>query len=748
MDYPVSLDLNEWYGFLLADPRESVRLTVLEEFAASGFPGAFFDLLTRIAAEDTSPACRERAASLIESGVRKDEAEHLAAGFEATPESLRELFAQASPSLRRALLKTAWNPPSQALLDLWRDHLLTESSPDIVATGLSLLTHGSDPRDVVLASTFLGSPSAEVVAAAVDLLFRHDREALKERLADLLAHSDPDIRFHAIRRLAAIDQQEALRFLNAAVEGNEPDSRRRAIRELALLPANATQPSFVRVLGLETQPLLLVIAGRALSEKPTLEMPPLIYDILLVSQGAKKHILNLILRQMVRSITEAGLLKEPAEAYLEQLRKELESRRADLAVSLAMRDLRHPDPDVRTLVLERLSPLARDPRIRKALKTRLKLETVPEIKTKVAAMLEEAPASTSSDQGGSNFSISTREQFAEQREGLFRLLGESADRPLVIRVLKLFQRFGDPCDAARLLPLLKRRNNDPSMVANLVKTIAHLDADAVETVINPLLRDENLAVKAVALEVLVTCDKEGALGHLVAMLSSPSAAVRRKGLSILPLFDGVSVEPLLLKVLSDDPDPDLQAQAGFLIASNPTEPGMKAVYRHTHPSGKPVGNEMSELWDTARPAAATFFGRPSETVDAWLALEIAREEAARAAESKAYAFPNVVGIQKKNDAEEERRLEDAWNVSSGQLMAMVGVFAAVFFLSVFLEDFIFGPSGTYRRSLSGTDQPSGKPAPGMIPQPSPGLPKAMGPGWKVLPGSWKAVGTTGTTRGP
>jgi hypothetical protein len=72
------------------------------------------------------------------------------------------------------------------------------------------------------------------------------------------------------------------------------------------------EPVFIKVLGLETQPYLLAMAGVALLSNPQVNLPPHIYDTLLLSRRP------LELRE---SMCQAR--QQPLEALQETLREML-----------------------------------------------------------------------------------------------------------------------------------------------------------------------------------------------------------------------------------------------------------------------------------------------------------------------------------------------------------------------------------------------------------------------------------------
>ncbi len=801
---PDTLDLHAWLEYALLSSDSCARALALEEIAEGNLTATFHDRLRACADSDPDVDCRERAADLLARDARQAEAQTLAAGFEATPRSLRALFDQAPIALRQALRSVIRGVPEPALLDLWRDTLLTEPEPEVAAVGLNLLARAGAASDAALGVALLSSEHAIVVTAAIDLLVALNQPGLSTHLRLSLHHPLPEVRFHAVRHLIDIDPESALRALNEAVTDDDPFIRRRALQELRRLPRELTEASFVQVIGYETQPLLLIIAGLFLAEHPNPAIPPHIYDHLLMSQGVKKHVLNLILRQVVQGIRATGNLDRPIDEYLADLKRELAGRRDDLTIALIMRDLRHPSLDVRRLALERCRSYAAETRMQKALRGRERHETDPALRREIQALLEAAPDTTAApetaDKTGSAVgpssdgpdqalraspapspetppsdfvesvatgaffqqtpkrqitqlgTLSDADRFRASRAALLRILQTSNEKSVLLRVTKLFERWGSRTDADVLLPLLKR--GDPALLGQALKTLAHLEYEGIATLLNPFLRDENLAVKAAALEAFMLCDREGAIQYLKSMLGSPTPAVRRKGLSLAPLVDFPVVEAALIAILQSDPIVDLQMQAGLLLASNPNDRGLKALYRRTHRVGTEVPSDLAELWNSVRSTAALRFQKPVEEIDAWLGDLVAREDRARERRLSVARSTSVPRSATTPEPSISIPLK-SW-LFSGEMASFVGIFA-LFFLAFQISAARTGTEvSPYRRdpaptpvtaavrsdqTHSGTHAPAGPAAATSI-STTPKTPfQKSARGWITLPATW-----TGTLR--
>ncbi|MBI3039668.1 hypothetical protein HYY75_11600 [bacterium] len=214
------------------------------------------------------------------------------------------------------------------------------------------------------------------------------------------------------------------------------------------------------------------------------------------------------------------------------------------------------------------------------------------------------------------------------------------------------------------------------------------------------------------------------------MLLSPVAGVRRKALTIAPLLDFPSIESILLTILKKDPHPDIQSQAGFLIASNPTENGIKTLFQQTHPDKIQPCAEMVELWEMARPTAAKFFSCDPEKIDSFLEIALAKELSFQGGAEPSYAFKNAIPQQERLPGKDWVKL-----FFDKYLIDALGVFALMFFAFNFIESRSF-PGMNYRKnpvSQNAEIEPHPR-----VPEVSSGLnpAKPTKEAWVVLRGTW------------
>lgn len=655
---PRALELEAWlvYGLTASDPK-SRRLS-LEEIAASGVGDSpeLLQLVAKGAAGDPDPACRDLAIRILAAEKAKEQAMRLAGKIQLSPSSFKDLIEFADPNLRAALLKAIRKAPPEDLLDLWREQVLSESDPGVLEMGFSLLARFGRESDASFALSSLYSEHPGVVCAAIDLLHAQNLTMFREQVSHVLAAADLSIRLHAIRRLRSIDAHEASLFLHSMLSDPDPFVRQRALRELLLVPFQEAESLYMRYLSIEVTPLLLVVAGLSIAFNPHPELPVKVYDLFLVSRGLKKHIVQLIAGQVVETISQAGILTQPKNEYLTELKQKLAGRRDALMLKLTLRDLTNTDPEARRTAIERLRPQSRLPEVRKALVAARDGEADEELKALLGELIgDDQPATLEAFleavQTGGFFdhppklqrqflgTITDGDRFRQARRSLKILFLGSPPRPIFLEILRLIGEFGDASDATDLLPLMQ--HPETPIVAAAIRACGLIDLDALLPVLNPLLQHEDPRIKTAALEVFLKTDKEGAVHYLHTMCRAPQTAIRRNALALMPLLDYPSAEPLLLEMLRVEKQSDVMEKVGMMIAANPTEEGMTALFRASRDDKGVLKPEFEELWETAVQTAIGILAPDRPALEARFAEAVQQEKVREEAPKPSYSYKNI-----------------------------------------------------------------------------------------------------------
>lgn len=664
---PDRLDLNDWIQLSLDSANETDRQIALEELVTTGVPPYIQAKLREISARDSSPGCRQLAAWIENIDRLKAELKPQMKGLDLTPAAIESLLENDEPGRASVIIQLLRKAPSEQALQEWRERLATEKNSRLLEIGLTILGKFGAAADADFATMLLLEADVEVVCAALSLLHQRDESAFKRQVRTGLTSRSFRVQLHAVHLLRLVDSNEALKYIKAFLFHKNQLIRQRALRELMLIDFVRVENLFLQYLGTEIQPLLLVKAGFVAAFNPSREFPLKIYDIMLLAKDQKKHIMQLILRQSVEAVQAAGLLDQPLEAYMADLKKQIDRRRAEIIIRCAVRDLASPRRELRAAAIERLSPYAASPAIIQALKKHLAVESDAELQKNISLLLEPAPVPTPATTAAAKpiaspqafpeslsfmklplmeqrrllKDISDNAGFLAARRTLLDLLSSDIKKSLVLEVLKVINEFGSRIDVAAILPLLE--NAEPPIMAMAVKTLGKLDLDSILPTLNRFLADDDPRIKAAALEVYLVADKEGAVQYLSSMLRSTSADTRRIGLSLLPQLDYPSAEPLLMRMLKYEANDELIVQASYMVAANPTRDGLELLFANTHDKLGELQPGSEEIWQLAMISAESVFNQPAIEIESacWEAYKV--EHAEPSSEKSAYAYDSVVG---------------------------------------------------------------------------------------------------------
>ena len=664
---PDRLDLNEWIQLSLDSADETDRQIALEELVTTGVPPYLQAKLREISARDASPGCRNLAAWIENLDRLKAELKPQMKGLDLTPAAIESLLDNNEPGRASVIIQLLRKAPSEEALQQWRDRLAAENNPRLLEIGLTILGKFGIAADADIATMLLLESDVEVVCAALSLLHQRDEITFKRQVRTGLTSRSFRVQLHAVHLLRLVDSNEALKYIKAFLFHKNQLIRQRALRELMLIDFARVENLFLQYLGTEIQPLLLVKAGFVAAFNPSREFPLKIYDIMLLAKDHKKHIMQLILRQSVEAVQAAGLLDQPLEAYMVDLKKQIDRRRAEIIIRCAVRDLASPRRELRAAAIERLSQYAAHPSIIQALKKHLEVESDVELKKSISMLLEPAPAEVPEKTAEAGQAVapqafpgplsflklslveqrrllkdlSDNTSFLAARHTLFDLLNSDIKKSLVLDILKVINEFGSRIDVPAILPLLD--NSEPPVMAMAVKTLGKLDIDSILPTLNRFLADEDPRIKSAALEVYLVADKEGAVQYLSSMLRSATADTRRIGLSLLPQLGYPSAEPLLLRMLKYEGNEELIVQASYMVAANPTRDGLELLFANTHDKLGELKPGHEEIWQLAMISAESVFNQPPVEIEAacWEAYKA--EHAEPSSEKSAYAYDSVVG---------------------------------------------------------------------------------------------------------
>jgi len=259
----------------------------------------------------------------------------------------------------------------------------------------------------------------------------------------------------------------------------------------------------------------------------------------------------------------------------------------ELAQSL-FSDLRSQDPAIRFSVLSRIENVAWTTELRNAFAFLTQTENDPTIKLYMRLITERV---------GKSSEATDKSQILKEFENLlgkpesdpmrFVLTMENLDNDTAktaLATLKKKQLAGFP---ALILPFILRfirrhraedmiaevetlcRHPDPQVLAAAVETLEKLAPQKLESLLVPLLTNENHVIRSKAVRILYRLDPQEALKHFEAMLFSEDSSEKDAAMFHAYFFPFDKIESLLLRFLAIETSAGLIKKAGYLFQVNP-----------------------------------------------------------------------------------------------------------------------------------------------------------------------------------
>ncbi|NLI77178.1 MAG: HEAT repeat domain-containing protein, partial [Candidatus Riflebacteria bacterium] len=252
-------------------------------------------------------------------------------------------------------------------------------------------------------------------------------------------------------------------------------------------------------------------------------------------------------------------------------------------------DLHSPDPSIRFSVLSRVEDLEWNEEQLAGLRNLAAQEKDPGTRfhmRKILARIErekgrnQAPPPTAQEIKGllqnsrrDDLSLALLLSALPRQEGpaVVQALREThwtESNPAVLpSILHFLKKHGGPGDVGAIESLC--RHADPRVLAAAVETLEKLNPERLKDLIVPLLVNPIHGIRSRAVRLLYRWDPQEALRHFEAMLFSEDPDDRQAALFHAFFFPFPEIEPLMVKFLGMENDPDMLERAGFLFRANP-----------------------------------------------------------------------------------------------------------------------------------------------------------------------------------
>lgn len=715
---PQTLELNDWLKLSLTSSNEIYRQIALEEMIANGYVPELEKLLINLSEKDPSSSCKIQIQWLLKLEQTRTQLKSLIKKLDITPEFVAFQIQKGDYAKITLCSQMLRKSPSKNTLELWRNALSTVTEPRLIETGLNILCKFGNSSDVEFGLNQLQNQDLQVVCAALSLLAKYDKDLFRKNIRLGLSSKAASVLLHSVHLLRTIDEHETIKYLSSLILNKNALVRQKALRELTLIDFDKVENLFWQYISHEDCPFLLVKAGFLATFNPARHFPFKIYDIMALSSGIKKHILQLILKKVIEAAQASGVIKnQDLNACMLEIKRYISNKKAEQNIRLAVANLSSQDASLRLSAVDVLSQFTSNQQIKALLVKQFKIETNEEVKSHLSSIIEDkdAPpltasqaieaasstivqaeklaskeknenlASTNSlttskalDSGNanevslSNFPNTTNfvkltpkeqkkyihlidciEKYPICKKTLIEVLDFNIKKSIILEILKLICEYGNAEDAKSIYHLTK--SQDQSVVAQSVKTIGIIDLDIILPDLNKFLANDDPRIKSAAFEVYAIADKAAAVQYVGTMLKQTALSIRRIGLSLLPQLDYPSAEPLLWWLLNHETNVELQDQAGYMIAANPTKDGIVRLFEFTHDKNGEIKEGLGEMWKAGLVSAEAVFESTAEEIEqnCWdNHISNAIEEGS---EKSDYKFKSVVGEKEEIEAELEAR---------------------------------------------------------------------------------------------
>ncbi|HNV69675.1 MAG TPA: hypothetical protein PKO06_08265 [Candidatus Ozemobacteraceae bacterium] len=265
--------------------------------------------------------------------------------------------------------------------------LAGESDPLILAELIRRIGRYLDPAQRRALEPYLVHPLSLVRSAALAVLIDRFPEELAPRLPQALRSRDPRLRALAVRGLARIDPEEAIRHLEIMLLGSDPGLRRFGLQIVSLLPFPLVRDLMVRFALVAEEPVLVRAASALFRSNPD---PDVGFRLLEAEQQAsekQKPVLRLMFQQAELALESSGILGAEAARH----RQQIQQWERKLVLRASVRDLlaQIPEdaPDPQHRLIDLLGVRLQEPLVRQALEESLTWSLPPHLEGAVKGVL-------------------------------------------------------------------------------------------------------------------------------------------------------------------------------------------------------------------------------------------------------------------------------------------------------------------------------------------------------------------------
>jgi len=244
------------------------------------------------------------------------------------PEVFHKTWEKAGPSERSHILARLSREKVKVLAEAAPSLLERETSPSVAASLIKVFFRDWPSKRLKPLLERLGARQVSLRMAALEALIQIAPESLVQSLPNLLKSKDTRLRILAIKGLARINIDEALRHLEVILLQGEPGQREAGFQCALLLPFENTRNLLVKVFAAETDCQFLKKIGNIFQTNPDPEVPFKLWEIAETSPPEKAEVTKTILEDTLSILEKSGILKEAYSDYLKRLHDWINKRYA------------------------------------------------------------------------------------------------------------------------------------------------------------------------------------------------------------------------------------------------------------------------------------------------------------------------------------------------------------------------------------------------------------------------------------
>ncbi len=551
----------------LKAPIKSFRIFALEEAIKSGASREVLEVLEQLKIEEDDGECQvlinyaiaavtERLAGKEEKPVKKiKEQQEFLDQWNIADESARMKLLSSLPSRLPAAIRT-----------IGPDLLAREKSSIVAARIVRTFCRYWPEEKFMLITSLLNSNSLSLRLASLRTIVHMKPELILEDLPGLLRSEDPQIKALAIRALAKIDKEEALKHLQALLLSASLSDRLAGIQNCPFLPFEMVKPVLLKYFAVENHPELLIRAGWILEMNPDVQVPFKLYEIAERSPSKKAELVKQILNDAVKLLEKSGILGNQFGLYTKKLQTWVNKRRTLRFVKRVVARL--SAESIPAELDELIRSNLKQPLVCEAFNEALTWPTSETVKSRISAYLKGAsqveqptgPVVKQIDPEGEEASTSGKEQKAKIKEANDQLqthkklsLIKLADSEKIKILAGLTRQQANEL-LSEISSLVADKNKNSELRVAALHGLTRLKMKGLEKIAEKLVNASDILLATAALEYMGEIDPEAIFPYIGKCLKVPDVRMKSAALGILKNFDfNQAVSSLNAMLNSTDP---------------------------------------------------------------------------------------------------------------------------------------------------------------------------------------------------